>query len=242
MSHVAVCSSCDLCVIYRLAHVVSKHTWYSQGRLIAEAGRWSEGSWTQSPGLPSACCPPETQSGPLQRRTAVSRNLYSAGAASCLRRGNTLPVFVCKSFHCLCLSRVQHITGVSEIIFFFHSHFLSGCWSWIMTQFINHMAISDCWAHCTADYDPHTTDIQIIWKTMWYMMSFYNSFSVHRIKILKTYFNLISLWSRSLRLPSLPALSWKQNSVNPLEKLVPAEEADKERQLPSRRPRTQEHF
>ena len=118
MSHVAVCSSCDLCVIYRLAHVVSKHTWYSQGRLIAEAGRWSEGSWTQSPGLPSACCPPETQSGPLQMRTAVSRNLYSAGAASCLRRGNTLPVFVCKSFHCLCLSRVQHIAGVSEIIFF----------------------------------------------------------------------------------------------------------------------------
>lgn len=179
MSHVAVCSSCDLCVIYRLAHFVSKHTWCSQGRLIVEAGRWSEGSWTQSPGSPSACCPPETQSGPLQTRTAASRNLYSAGAASCLRRGKTLSgVFVLNFFNCLGLSCVQHITGVSALKscwFFFHSHFLFGCWSWIITQFINHMAISDRWTHFIADNDPHTTDIQIICKTMWYMMTFYNS-------------------------------------------------------------------
>lgn len=60
------------------------HTWYNPERWRVEAEHWSADSWTQSPGLFSACCPPETQSGP-QQRTAGHGSLCSEGVASCLR-------------------------------------------------------------------------------------------------------------------------------------------------------------
>lgn len=62
----------------------SKLTSCSRGRWRVEAVRGSAGSWTQSAGSPSACCPPGTQSAHLLQRSAVCRSRCSADAASCL--------------------------------------------------------------------------------------------------------------------------------------------------------------